>query len=49
MDPPYDHPDYRSSALRAPQLPLLLLPHTLSELTRAGLRRGRRRGGRRPT
>jgi protocatechuate 3,4-dioxygenase, beta subunit len=31
--PPYDHPAYRSSTLRAPKQPLLLLPHTLSELT----------------
>ena len=31
--PPYDSPDYRSSRLRAPGRPLLLLPHTLSELT----------------
>jgi protocatechuate 3,4-dioxygenase beta subunit len=32
-DPPYDYPDYRSTRLRAPKKPLLLLPHTLSELT----------------
>ncbi len=32
-DPPYDHPDYRSTELRAPRKPLLPLPHTLSELT----------------
>jgi protocatechuate 3,4-dioxygenase, beta subunit len=32
-DPPYLHPDYRSTELRAPKRPLLLLPHTLSELT----------------
>src|SRR5215212_6255978 len=32
-DPPYLFPDYRSTALRAPSKPLLLLPHTLSELT----------------
>jgi protocatechuate 3,4-dioxygenase beta subunit len=31
--PPYDSPDYRSTALRAPGRPLLLLPHTLSELS----------------
>jgi protocatechuate 3,4-dioxygenase beta subunit len=31
--PPYDHPDYRSTTLRAPRRPFLLLPHTLSELT----------------
>jgi protocatechuate 3,4-dioxygenase beta subunit len=33
VDPPYLFPDYRSTALRAPSKPLLLLPHTLSELT----------------
>jgi protocatechuate 3,4-dioxygenase beta subunit len=32
-DPPYLYPDYRSTRLRAPRKPLLLLPHTLSELT----------------
>jgi protocatechuate 3,4-dioxygenase beta subunit len=32
-DPPYLFPDYRSTELRAPKRPLLLLPHTLSELT----------------
>jgi protocatechuate 3,4-dioxygenase beta subunit len=31
--PPYLYPDYRSTELRAPKRPLLLLPHTLSELT----------------
>jgi protocatechuate 3,4-dioxygenase, beta subunit len=31
--PPYLHPDYRSTELRAPKRPLRLLPHTLSELT----------------
>jgi protocatechuate 3,4-dioxygenase, beta subunit len=30
-DPPYLHPDYRSTPLRAPAKPLLILPHTLSE------------------
>jgi protocatechuate 3,4-dioxygenase beta subunit len=32
-DPPYSFPDYRSSQLRAPRKPLLLLPRTLSETT----------------
>jgi protocatechuate 3,4-dioxygenase beta subunit len=32
-DPPYDFPDYRSTALRSPRRPLLLLPRTLSETT----------------
>jgi protocatechuate 3,4-dioxygenase beta subunit len=32
-DPPYDHPEYRSTALRAPKQPLVSLPETLSELT----------------
>jgi protocatechuate 3,4-dioxygenase beta subunit len=31
--PPYLFPDYRATRLRAPTKPLLLLPHTLSELT----------------
>ena len=31
--PLYDSPDYRSTRLRSPHAPLLLLPHTLSELT----------------
>ena len=31
--PPYLHPDYRSTELRAPKRPLMILPHTLSELT----------------
>jgi protocatechuate 3,4-dioxygenase, beta subunit len=31
--PPYLYPDYRSTQLRAPKRPLLLLPHTLSEVT----------------
>jgi protocatechuate 3,4-dioxygenase, beta subunit len=32
-DPPYLHRDYRSTQARAPTRPLVLLPHTLSELT----------------
>jgi protocatechuate 3,4-dioxygenase, beta subunit len=32
-EPPYDSPHYRSSALRAPRRPLLLLPRSLSETT----------------
>jgi protocatechuate 3,4-dioxygenase beta subunit len=32
-NPPYLYPDYRSTRLRAPKRPLLLLPRTLSELT----------------
>jgi protocatechuate 3,4-dioxygenase beta subunit len=31
--PPLDHPAYRSTALRAPHQPLVLLPHRLSEVT----------------
>jgi protocatechuate 3,4-dioxygenase, beta subunit len=31
--PPYLYPDYRSTELRAPKRALLILPHTLSELT----------------
>ena len=32
-DPPYDHPAYRSTELRTPRKPLLLLPRSLSETT----------------
>ena len=32
-NPPYIYPDYRSTTLRGPKRPLLLLPQTLSELT----------------
>jgi protocatechuate 3,4-dioxygenase, beta subunit len=31
--PPYLYPDYRATRLRAPTRPLVVLPHTLSELT----------------
>jgi protocatechuate 3,4-dioxygenase beta subunit len=33
VDPPYLFPDYRSTRLRAPKLPLIPLAHTLSEIT----------------
>jgi protocatechuate 3,4-dioxygenase beta subunit len=33
FDPPYDHHDYVGTRLRAPKEPLVILPHTLSELT----------------
>jgi protocatechuate 3,4-dioxygenase, beta subunit len=33
VDPPNDYPDYVGTRLRAPGRPLLLLPHTLTELT----------------
>jgi protocatechuate 3,4-dioxygenase, beta subunit len=32
-DPPYLHPDYVATRSRAPKRPLVLLPHTLSEVT----------------
>jgi len=32
-DPPYLYPDYVATRLRAPKRPLVILPHTLSELT----------------
>jgi protocatechuate 3,4-dioxygenase beta subunit len=32
-DPPYDYTDYRSTRLRAPQRPLIVLPQTETELT----------------
>jgi protocatechuate 3,4-dioxygenase, beta subunit len=31
--PPYLYPGYRSTVLRAPKRPLIVLPHTLSEIT----------------
>ena len=39
--PPLDHPDYRSTALRHPRQPLVLLPHTLTEITGPVLGEGR--------
>jgi protocatechuate 3,4-dioxygenase, beta subunit len=33
LHPPNDFPPYRSSALRAPRQPLVLLPHRLTEIT----------------
>jgi protocatechuate 3,4-dioxygenase beta subunit len=33
VDPPYDYPDYVGTRLRSPKEPLVVLPHTLSELT----------------
>jgi protocatechuate 3,4-dioxygenase beta subunit len=33
VDPPYLYPDYVATRLRAPKRPLVVLPHTLSELT----------------
>ncbi len=33
VDPPLDYPDYVGSRLRAPKEPLVVIPHTLSELT----------------
>ena len=32
-DPPYDYPGYVATELRAPREPLVILPHSLSELT----------------
>ncbi len=32
-DPPYRYPDYRATQLRAPDKPLVIAPHTLSEIT----------------
>ena len=31
--PPYLYPDYKATHLRAPEKPLIILPHTLSEVT----------------
>jgi protocatechuate 3,4-dioxygenase beta subunit len=35
VDPPYLHPDYVATRTRSPKRPLILLPHTLSEVTGA--------------
>lgn len=32
-NPPFLYPDYKSTVLRAPRKPLIVIPHTLSELT----------------
>ena len=41
VHPPLDFPDYRSTALRAPHRPLVLLPHRLTEITGPLLGAGR--------
>lgn len=33
VDPPFDHPDYVGTRLRAPKEPLVIVPSTLTELT----------------
>jgi protocatechuate 3,4-dioxygenase beta subunit len=33
VDPPSLYPDYRSTRIRSPKRPLVIIPHTLSELT----------------
>jgi protocatechuate 3,4-dioxygenase, beta subunit len=33
IHPPYLYPDYKSTRLRAPEKPLIILPHTLTEIT----------------
>ena len=33
VDPPYLHPEYVATRTRSPKRPLILLPHTLSEVT----------------
>jgi protocatechuate 3,4-dioxygenase beta subunit len=41
LDPPLDWPPYRSTELRAPKNPLVLLPHTLTETSAPVLGEGR--------
>jgi protocatechuate 3,4-dioxygenase beta subunit len=41
VHPPLDHPDYRSTVLRAPSQPLVLLPQRLTEVTGPLLGEGR--------
>ncbi|MEJ7872409.1 MAG: protocatechuate 3,4-dioxygenase subunit beta, partial [Rubrobacteraceae bacterium] len=38
--PPYSYPDYRSTELRAPEKPLIILPKTLSDTTGPAYGRG---------
>jgi protocatechuate 3,4-dioxygenase, beta subunit len=38
--PPYLYPDYKSTRLRAPERPLVIVPHTLSEVTGPAYGRG---------
>ena len=33
VHPPYLYPDYKATRLRAPERPLTILPHTLTEVT----------------
>jgi protocatechuate 3,4-dioxygenase, beta subunit len=33
VHPPYLYPDYKGTRLRAPEKPLIILPHTLTEMT----------------
>ena len=33
LHPPYLYPDYKGTRVRAPEKPLIILPHTLSEIT----------------
>ena len=39
-DPPYDWPDYVGTRLRHPKQPLVIVPHTLTELTGPGYGNG---------
>jgi protocatechuate 3,4-dioxygenase beta subunit len=41
VDPPLDYPPYRSTALRHPKRPLVMLPHMLTEITGPVLGEGR--------
>jgi protocatechuate 3,4-dioxygenase beta subunit len=41
VDPPYLHPEYKATRLRAPKRPLTILPSTLSEVTGPAYGHGR--------
>jgi protocatechuate 3,4-dioxygenase beta subunit len=41
LDPPLDYPDYRSTSLRAPARPLVILPHSETETTGPAFGNGR--------
>jgi protocatechuate 3,4-dioxygenase beta subunit len=41
VDPPYLHPEYKATWLRAPDRPLTILPSTLSEITGPAYGHGR--------
>src|SRR5918998_6438545 len=41
IHPPYRYPDYKATLMRAPEKPLIILPHTLTEVTGAAYGHGK--------